>query len=88
LRSPSTGGAWQDQGTASEQNLWGTDCLETYSWCSEQFSGEDKLSVRPGRTDNCEAATNNSNGSTDVCSDGTWVLTIRIGETRLAACGF
>lgn len=75
-------------GTGSNQNRWGTDCLATYSWCSENFGGQlNKLSVRPGRTDMCEASTNN-NGTPSTCSDGTWTLTIKVGGTRAGACGF
>ena len=88
-RTPDSADSWVSEGSSSHRNLYGTDCDEPFAWCSERQLGSDmKLSVRPGRADSCEASTYRNSGQPDECSDGTWQLTIHIGPSRQATCGF
>ena len=86
-RSPATGGAWTST-TDAHINTYGTSCAEAYSWCSEMDIGGDptmRLGVRPGGPNDCEIFRYEP---VPVCSDGTWRLTIKVGPSRMSACGF
>ena len=87
-RSPGTADAWALDNT-SRKNKFGTDCDEEYAWCMEENLLPDRifLTVRPGASGGQSECESQLTGQTQ-CSDGTWVLTIRIGATRLATCGF
>ena len=80
------GGPWAGPVTTEFYNLYGSDCIATsfgtYSWCSEYSLGGLFLTAAPGSTTACEAY----DGAT--CGNGTWTLTIKVGPSRLAACGF
>ncbi|HET6372851.1 MAG TPA: putative metal-binding motif-containing protein, partial [Candidatus Polarisedimenticolia bacterium] len=80
------GGAWVGAGTATFSNTFGESCLGllhgSYSWCSEQGLGGRYLSIGPGFTNNCEAQ------SSGGCGTGSTVLTITVGPSRVATCGF
>ncbi len=81
------GGAWSGAVTAGFLNKYGLFCVSgsagTYAWCSEQGLGGLKLAIVPAHPSNCEVQDGNAG-----CGDGTWRLTITVGPSRLAACGF
>jgi hypothetical protein len=64
--------------------LFGTSCDGTpYSWCSEWDLGGRYLATMPGKqtTSGESYAGNWSNG-------GNWVVTIKVGHSRIDTCGF
>ena len=80
---------WTDEGTAGNDNRYGSDCGSDYGWCSEDFgTPATRGAVRPGLTDDCEASIYNTSGGTVTCGTPDWTLTIHVGGSRLAACGF
>jgi hypothetical protein len=77
------GGSWSGPETASFANRFGVDCVEDRSWCPEDLLASRSVAVLPEQVDQCE--------SLDFyggCSTGSWVVTVKIGHTRLATCGF
>lgn len=86
-KTPLTGNAWQGPDTAAHVNTFGNDCFGDFSWCSEQFPTEPQNAIFPNRTNDCEAY-DLATGACRNTTGGTWTLTIKIGATRLLACGF
>ena len=76
------GGAWSGPDSTGYTNAFGFFCFGDYSWCPEQWLATEPAGVGPMALDPCELFDSMS------CSDGTWVLTLRIGVDRLSACGF
>jgi len=74
-------GPWIGPDTAGYENWFGNECSDVYSWCVEAYLGGHVPGVAPSFTGICEVF--------DVidCGDGAWV-SIAVGETRSAACGF
>jgi len=69
--------------TASFDNLFGPDCADLYAWCPEGGLGGRTPAVVPSLDFECEVA--------DLilqCGDGTWSLTVKLGKSRIATCGF
>jgi len=84
-RLPATGGSWVFDPTPN-LNLFGAACFVNFSWCPESggLSGIFRQVVHPAHpAPNCETV-----DSLVGCSDGTWQFTLRVGPSRLAACGF
>jgi cysteine-rich repeat protein len=78
------GSAWSAPDTAGYTNYFGVGCLgPSGSFCPDWMLGGQLLAVLPTRTDEAEIWAN------DYTPLGeTWSLELRIGTTRLAACGF
>jgi subtilisin family serine protease len=77
------GGAVVGPITDPLDNYFGTACLEEYSWCPESGLAGRQVAVLPVQTGDCESL-DFSTG----CGAGAWTLTIRIGPSRAATCGF
>ena len=85
FRLPATGGAWTFDFTPNP-NLFGAVCFVPYSWCPESggLAASFFMVVHPAHpAPNCETV-----DALVGCSDGTWEFTLKVGPSRLAACGF
>ncbi len=77
------GGSWSVPETASFENRFGASCVDDRSWCPEDLLANRSVAILPEQPNQCE--------SLDFyggCSTGSWVVTVKIGHTRLATCGF
>ena len=77
------GGSWSVPETASFENRFGINCVDERSWCPEDTLANRSVAVLPEQNSECE--------SLDLyagCSPGSWIVTVKIGHTRLATCGF
>ena len=77
------GGAWTGPVTEGFENRYGGDCIEPHAWCAEPGLASRDLAVLPDQTAECETL-----DFTYGCSDGAWVFTLKLGHSRLTACGF
>ncbi len=75
---------WSGPITTAFSNSYGTSCAQTWSWCPDFGLGNLFHRILPAVTSTCEIV----EGSSPVCSNGTWRMTIRISEDRMTACGF
>ena len=76
-------GPWAGPVTDPYDNLFGYNCADIYGWCPEPGLGGRSPAILPSLTFECEVA--------DLvlqCGDGTWSLTLKVGKSRIAACGF
>lgn len=76
-------GTWEGPSTAAYDNSFGSSCAEDYAWCVEAMLGGRSLAVLPSQDTICETI-----DFGEGCGDGTWRFTMRLGPSRLAACGF
>ncbi|HEU5181313.1 MAG TPA: MopE-related protein [Candidatus Polarisedimenticolia bacterium] len=77
------GGSWSAPETASFENRFGANCVDDRSWCPEDLLANRSVALLPEQIDLCESL-----DFYDGCSTGSWVVTVKIGHTRLATCGF
>jgi N-acetylneuraminic acid mutarotase len=77
------GGPWNGPFADSYVNYYGSFCFGPYSWCSEVGLGGRAPVSDPDDELTCEAR-----DAYYGCGDGTWSLTLTVGGSRAAACGF
>ncbi len=82
-------GPWIGPLTAGFVNSYGTACVGVNSWCTEDGLGGLRLGLNPANPATCEVFDHSAISLPQGCSRGAgWVTTVRIGPSRLAACGF
>jgi hypothetical protein len=65
-------------------NYWGPSCgLSEWDWCSEWGIGGLYLAVMPG-----QLAAQGESYANNWSNGGNWQVKIRVGPSRMSACGF
>ena len=77
-------GPWSSPSTQSRTNYFGRGCGgSNYDWCSEWGLNGKLLAIMPAQT-----ASRGESFSSSWSNGGGWEVTIQVGSTRQATCGF